>query len=53
MGLNLTQKILKAHLVEGNMVPGEEIGIRIDQTLTQDSQEPWLIFNFKLWVLTG
>ncbi|WP_341878203.1 aconitate hydratase [Defluviitalea saccharophila] len=37
MGLNLTQKILKAHLVEGQMIPGEEIGIRIDQTLTQDS----------------
>lgn len=37
MGLNLTQKLIKSHLVEGTMVPGAEIGIRIDQTLTQDS----------------
>ena len=35
MGLTLTEKILKAHLVEGEMVKGSEIGIRIDQTLTQ------------------
>ena len=31
MGLTLTEKILKAHLVEGEMVKGSEIGIRIDQ----------------------
>jgi len=37
MGLNLTQKIIQAHLVDGVMEPGQEIGIRIDQTLTQDS----------------
>ncbi|HEY3365529.1 MAG TPA: aconitate hydratase [Symbiobacteriaceae bacterium] len=37
MGMNLTQKILKAHLVEGEMVTGKEIAIRIDQTLTQDA----------------
>lgn len=37
MGLNLTQKIIKAHLVDGVMEPGTEIGICIDQTLTQDS----------------
>ena len=37
MGLTLTEKILKAHLVEGEMVKGSEIGIRIDQTLTQDA----------------
>ena len=30
MGLTLTEKILKAHLVEGEMVKGSEIGIRID-----------------------
>ena len=36
MGENLTRKILQAHLVEGRMVPGEEIGIRIDQVLAQD-----------------
>ena len=33
----ITGKILKAHLVEGEMVKGKEIGIRIDQTLTQDA----------------
>lgn len=37
MGLNITQKILQAHLIEGELIPGSEIGIRIDQTLTQDS----------------
>ncbi|MDR8390096.1 aconitate hydratase [Aliifodinibius sp. S!AR15-10] len=35
--LNVTQKLIKSHLVEGEMVPGEEIGLRIDQTLTQDA----------------
>lgn len=37
MGLTLTEKIIKEHLVVGEMVKGTEIGIRIDQTLTQDS----------------
>lgn len=37
MGLTLTEKILKAHLVDGEFVKGQEIGIRIDQTLTQDA----------------
>ena len=37
MGLTLTEKILKAHLVDGEFVKGKEIGIRIDQTLTQDA----------------
>lgn len=36
MGESLTRKIIKSHLAEGRMVPGEEIGIRIDQTLIQD-----------------
>ena len=36
-GLTLTEKILKAHLVDGEFVKGQEIGIRIDQTLTQDA----------------
>ena len=30
--MNLTQKILKNHLLKGELVPGEEIAIRIDQT---------------------
>lgn len=37
MGLTLTEKILKAHVVDGEFVKGKEIGIKIDQTLTQDA----------------
>ncbi|MBN1470884.1 MAG: aconitate hydratase [Syntrophaceae bacterium] len=37
MGKNLVEKILSRHLISGNLVPGEEIGIHIDQTLTQDA----------------
>lgn len=37
MGTNLVYKILKKHLVEGELVAGNSIGIKIDQTLTQDS----------------
>ncbi|MFF3666299.1 aconitate hydratase [Microtetraspora malaysiensis] len=36
-GLNVTRKLIGAHLVDGVMTPGEEIGLRIDQTLTQDA----------------
>jgi aconitate hydratase len=35
--LNVTQKLIGSHLVEGKMVPGTEIGLKIDQTLTQDA----------------
>ncbi|WP_406945101.1 aconitate hydratase [Halobacillus sp. SY10] len=37
MGYNVTQKLIKDHLVEGEMNPGSEIGLKIDQTLTQDA----------------
>lgn len=37
MGNSLAYKILKEHLIQGNLTPGEEITIKIDQTLTQDS----------------
>jgi aconitate hydratase len=37
MGLNVSQKLIKSHLVSGVMRIGEEIGIKIDQTLTQDA----------------
>ena len=37
MGLTLTEKIIKDHLVSGNMTRGERIAIHIDQTLTQDA----------------
>src|SRR5690606_32010956 len=35
--LNVTQKLISSHLVDGEMIPGNEIGLRIDQTLTQDA----------------
>lgn len=37
MGQTLIYKILQNHLVDGELVPGKEIGIRVDQTLTQDA----------------
>ena len=37
MIMNVTQKLIQSHLVHGDMRPNEEIGIRIDQTLTQDA----------------
>jgi len=37
MGWNVAQKLIRSHLAEGEMLPRREIGIRIDQTLTQDA----------------
>ena len=37
MGYTIAQKIIKEHLVCGEMVVGNDIGLRIDQTLTQDA----------------
>ena len=47
MGQTLTEKILGDHLVEGELEPGEEIGIEIDQVLTQDTTGTlvWLQFE--------
>ena len=47
MGLNVTEKILKNHLVTGKMIEGEEIGIKIDQTLTQDSTGTMAYLQFE------
>ncbi|NAZ29922.1 MAG: aconitate hydratase [Caldimicrobium sp.] len=47
MGLNLTQKIISQHLVSGKMIPGEEIAIRIDQTLTQDATGTMAYLEFE------
>ena len=47
MGLTLAQKIIKAHLVSGNMVVGEEIALRIDQTLTQDATGTMAYLEFE------
>lgn len=37
MGNNVSKKLIQSHLVEGEMIPGKEIGLLIDQTLTQDA----------------
>ena len=47
MGLTLTEKILKAHLVDGEFKKGGEIGIRIDQTLTQDATGTMAYLEFE------
>ncbi len=47
MGKTLTAKILAAHLVSGSLVPGTEIGISIDQTLTQDSTGTMAYLQFE------
>lgn len=45
--MNLTQKIIKNHLLSGEMIPGQEIAIRIDQTLTQDSTGTMAYLQFE------
>ncbi|HET7307379.1 MAG TPA: aconitate hydratase [Gammaproteobacteria bacterium] len=47
MGKNVAQKLIESHLVEGTMTPGEEIGIRIDQTLTQDATGTLVMLEFE------
>ena len=37
MALNVAQKLIGAHLVDGEVTPGSEIGLRVEQTLTQDA----------------
>ncbi len=47
MGKNLTRQILESHLVDGRPVPGEEIGIRIDQILAQDLTATQVFLHFE------
>ena len=47
MAQNLVEKILSKHLVSGTLIPGEEIGIRIDQTLTQDATGTMAYLQFE------
>ncbi len=47
MGLTIAQKIIKAHLLEGDMTPGSEIALRIDQTLTQDATGTMAYLEFE------
>ncbi|MDO4528606.1 MAG: aconitate hydratase, partial [bacterium] len=45
--MNVTEKILHAHLVSGTPVAGEEVAIRIDQTLTQDATGTMAYLQFE------
>jgi len=47
MNLNLAQKIIREHLVSGDLTPGSPIAIRIDQTLTQDATGTMAYLQFE------
>ncbi len=47
MSQNVAQKLIAAHLVDGRMVPGEEIGVKIDQSLTQDATGTMVMLEFE------
>ena len=47
MGLTIAQKIIKAHLISGEMIPGHEIALKIDQTLTQDATGTMAYLEFE------
>ena len=47
MGLTIAQKIIKEHLVSGEMIPGKEIALKIDQTLTQDATGTMAYLEFE------
>ncbi len=47
MGYTIAEKIIRAHLVEGEMIPGADIGLRIDQTLTQDATGTMAYLEFE------
>lgn len=47
MGMNLAKKILSEHLIKGKLEPGEEISLRIDQTLTQDATGTMAYLQFE------
>ena len=47
MGLTIAEKIIKAHLVSGEMKTGEEIALKIDQTLTQDATGTMAYLEFE------
>ena len=47
MGMNVTQKLINTHLIEGQIKQGEEIGLKIDQTLTQDATGTMVMLEFE------
>ena len=52
MSKSITQKILEEHIVEGEFEPGEEIAIKIDQTLTQDATGTMAYLQFEAMGIT-
>ena len=46
-GLTIAQKIIRSHLVSGDMAPGSEVALRIDQTLTQDATGTMAYLEFE------
>lgn len=47
MGYTIAQKIIKAHLLSGEMTVGSDIGLKIDQTLTQDATGTMAYLEFE------
>ena len=47
MGLTVAQKLIKSHLVSGDMTVGSEVGLKIDQTLTQDATGTMAYLEFE------
>jgi aconitate hydratase len=47
MAKNVTQKLIESHLAEGRMIAGEEIGLKIDQTLAQDATGTLVMLEFE------
>ena len=47
MGMTIAQKIIQSHLLSGDMTPGSEIGLKIDQTLTQDATGTMAYLEFE------
>ncbi|NIV98014.1 aconitate hydratase, partial [Candidatus Saccharibacteria bacterium] len=47
MNQNVTQKLIAEHLIDGKMKPGSEIGLKIDQTLTQDATGTMVMLEFE------
>ncbi|WP_045226823.1 aconitate hydratase [Methyloterricola oryzae] len=47
MGKNISKKLIEGHLAEGRMTPGSEIGLKIDQTLTQDATGTLVMLEFE------
>jgi aconitate hydratase len=47
MGSSVARKLIESHLIDGQMTPGEEIALRIDQTLTQDATGTMVMLEFE------